>query len=168
MGGDQDQSTGKGGGSAARSGTQAGGGGNLETCTGSGVLNDPAGAIYSGDPLTEPGAGDPRVEALRDAGLNELWVRGAEIMGFERFVAWWSILDQAEQVLDNRRRLYVPCLEATLLRQQRDEIIASMARDGLSKQEIQSRVDRMGRGLISRSTIGRIHDRARQEAEGAD
>lgn len=160
--------SGPGGGSAERPALPSWGGGYPETCTSSKADNTPGGrGAPVADPLADLGAGDPRVEELRECGLNELWIRMAELVGFERFIAMWSMLDQAEPVLDDRRRLYVPCLEKTFLRHQRDQIISAMARSGLGPTEIQRMLGpmRSAAGLSPR-TIERIHARACAKSTG--
>lgn len=154
----------QGGGSAAAAGGSSGGGGYLETCTASKADGSGAGAPAASrvaDPIAELGAGDPRIEELRECGLNPLWVRMAEYAGFERFIAMWSMLDQAEPVLDDRRRLYVPCLERTFLRHQRDQLISALARAGMGPAEIEQRLGPLrSTAGISLRTIERIHARA--------
>lgn len=149
-----------GGGSASGPALPSWGGRYPETCTSSKAGNR---AAAPGDPVAELGLDDPRVAELRECGLSPLWIRIAEIVGFERFIALWSMLDRADPVLDDRRRLYVPCIEKTLLRHQRDRIISAMALAGMGPAEIQRLLGPMRANAgISLRTIERIHARAIQ------
>ena len=169
MGGDdRRRDVDRGGGSAPDVGAPSWGGGYLETCSDSKAGREAGGrGAPVADPVARLGEDDPRVAELRACGLNPMWVEMAEIVGFERFIALWSMLDQAEPVLDDRRRLYVPCMEKTFLRHQRDEIISAMARAGMRPTEIQQRLGSLRSAAgISLSTIKRIHARAVQSSDG--
>lgn len=144
---DPGTATGAGGGSATGTGTPRQGGGYLETCRGSESEKKRA-AGSSAD--------QEWIEALAASGVGRAWVRVAERIGFDAFMAMWSELDGDESLLDERRRVRVPQLDATLFRLQRVRIIRALGDRGMSAPEILRALPRNLRVRISRRTVQRI------------
>lgn len=120
------------GGRQAGSPPAGGGGGYLGTYTGSNF----AGAA----PVTR----DPRVDELRVMGLPAVWIRIAETIGFDPFLAAWRILDAEASVRSNKTEMIQPLLRPfrSYLRFQRNRYIEALAGRGLQPREIQEAIKR--------------------------
>lgn len=105
----------------------AGGGGYPDICN---VLNF--------DPSTEQKKRDPRLEELRQMGLQRMWLDVAEEIGVDAFLKIWRILDQDKSSIGDDGRLLVPLRSyRTYLRYQRNRYIEALFNKGLKPSEIQ-------------------------------
>jgi hypothetical protein len=82
-------------------------------------------------------------------------IRVAERVGFETFLKVWCALDD-EALLDERRRVHVPTMEATILRYQRAKIIGELGQRGHGAGDILRMLPAELRQRLSRRTIDRI------------
>jgi hypothetical protein len=134
-------------------------GGYQDVCTGPG--DDVASGASS--PARAIATPDPRIADLRRMGLNRAWLRVAELIGFEDFLAVWRALENEAIVASDRGRIFVPKF-ATYLRFQRNRMIEELAARGMSAQEIQAHlVERTGEGLHE-IHIGRLMQRGKVAA----
>jgi hypothetical protein len=101
-------------------------------------------------------APDDWIDTLAASGVGEAWLRVARRIGFEAFMAAWSELDRAEDLLDERRRVRVPQLSATLFRVQRAQIIRQLGAQGLKAPDIMAALPHRLRVRISRRSVFRI------------
>lgn len=134
-----------GGGSAEGSGSGSGGGGYLATCT----------VEKSRYPEFRARPEPDWLQLLAASGVNRALLRVAERVGFETFMEVWSALAD-EDLLDERRRVHVPLMEATLLRYQRAQMIREMGRRGMKPKQILKSLPPSLRGHLSRRTVVRI------------
>lgn len=118
-----DAQTNRGGGSACRPYPLAPGGGYLDFCN----VSD----VAVGAP-----ARDPRLAELRRMGLSRTWLTVAASVGFDVFMVVWRAL-AADEALDGRNRVVVPRL-ATYYRYQRNQLIRTLAADGMEPSEIRT------------------------------
>ena len=135
----------RGGGSAVDMLFSEGGGGYLETC------KDLTGAKKNSADLDREW-----MSLLAATGINQPLLNVADRMGFQNFVLMWSVLDQDDMVLDDRRRLHVPSLQKTLLRLQRNRLIRELGESGLSAREIIDALPVSLRKDLKRRTVLRI------------
>lgn len=90
---------------------------------------------------------DPRLAELRAIGLGRHWLRVAEEIGVDEFLATWQILSRDDSVQDDCGRVHIPSI-STYMRYQRNQLIATMAREGSTAPEIrQALKDRLGYDL---------------------
>lgn len=136
-----------GGGSAKASGPAKHGGGYQDVCTKTGAC------------VRAPAApADPRVLELRRVGLPQPWPRVAAVIGFDAFMTLWQALATVD-VAGSRDRVVMPKL-ATYMRYQRNQLMRSLAADGLSIDEIRQHVSTITSDVPSPSHIRRILDEA--------
>jgi hypothetical protein len=123
------------------------GGGSLPNCTFSGVAVQRAGAPP-----------DPRLQELRDIGLNAQWLSIVEALGFEDFILLWGLLSEMarkKKPYDNDPviRIRMPKF-SRYLRYQRNLLIERLNQEEKldSKQiyKILSDSDKVGRAHINR------------------
>lgn len=142
------------GGVGARQGTQAlpaGGGGYQDVCTVLDFQKKPEDSKKTGP------AGDPRLDDLRRMGLPRVWLRVAETIGTDAFLATWRILDadpstwHNETILRIRLRPY-----RSYLRYQRNRYIEALTAQGLKPDEIQRRLQRQLGETVSHRHITRL------------
>lgn len=133
-----------GGGSAGAPRPPARGGGYQDVCTKTGAaVRDGAAA-----------AADPRLDELRLIGLPQPWPRVAKLLGFDAFMLVWQALATVEET-GTRDRVVLPKL-ATYLRFQRNQLVRSLAADGLSIDEIRAFLIETGGEAPSESHIRRL------------
>lgn len=90
---------------------------------------------------------DPRLAELREIGLGRHWLRVAEEIGVDNFLATWHILSRDDSVQDDCGRVHIPSI-STYLRYQRNRVIGTMAADGSTAGEIQQALkERLGYDL---------------------
>lgn len=126
------------------------GGGYLSSCSASGA---PLGAAppAAGDQLVER---DPRIEELRLMGVRPLWVKVADRVGFEAFIEVWRTLSDNQELLDERNRITVPTF-LTYHWFQRNQVIRSLAGEGLRPSEISERMTRVHKRQVSTAVVRR-------------
>lgn len=78
---------------------------------------------------------DPRLEDLRVARLGPVWLRIADVIGYDAFLAVWQTLLDFPGVQDDRSRVYVPCIEK-FLAAQRHLLMRSLIAAGLTPAQI--------------------------------
>ena len=124
----------------------AGGGGYQDICS---VLNF--------DPTTEPKKRDPRLEELRQMGLQRMWLDVAEEIGVDALLKMWRILDQDKSSIGDDGRLLVPLRSySTYIRYQRNRYIESLAGMGMKPREIQQKLNAQLCEQISIRHISRL------------
>lgn len=79
---------------------------------------------------------DPRLAELRECGLGRHWMRVAQEIGVDNFLACWRVLSQDDSVQDDCGRVHIPSI-GTYLRLQRNKLIATLAARGSTAGEIQ-------------------------------
>lgn len=132
-----------GGGSAGRPGPAGQGGGYQDVC------------IESGADLRRAGAApDPRLDELRLIGLPQPWPRVARLLGYDTFMLVWQALATVEDA-GTRDRVVLPKL-ATYLRFQRNQLVRSLAADGLSAEEIRAHLLEVHSDAPTESHIRRL------------
>lgn len=93
---------------------------------------------------------DPRLAELREIGLGQHWLRVAEEIGVDNFLATWNILSRDDRVQDDCGRVHIPSI-STYLRYQRNRVIGTMAADGSTASEIRHALKgRLGYDLTER------------------
>lgn len=106
---------------------QPGGGEYQNICT---VLNFDASAAEK--------KRDPRLEELRQMGLQRIWCDVAEVIGVDALLKMWRILDSDPESIGDNGRLILPlCRYSTFLRYQRNRYIETLADMGVKPREIQ-------------------------------
>lgn len=100
--------------------------------------------------------GDEWLTMLAECGINRALIRVAERIGFDAFMELWAALDEDDSALDERRRLYIPLMEATLLRHQRGQIIRKLGARGMKPAQILESLPPRLRVHLSRRTVVRI------------
>lgn len=93
-------------------------------------------------------------------GLNRAWLRVAEVIGFEAFLAVWRVLEGDSVVANDRGRIVVPKF-ATFLRFQRNRRIEELVDRGLSAPEIKAQLDSQTGERLHLVHIYRIIQRAK-------
>lgn len=83
---------------------------------------------------------DPRLAELRQCGLGWHWLRVAQEIGVDAFLATWRVLSETAPA-DDHGRVNVPSFR-TYLRHQRNLVIATMAGEGLTAPEIRQELKR--------------------------
>ncbi|OHC66530.1 MAG: hypothetical protein A2040_10725 [Rhodocyclales bacterium GWA2_65_19] len=127
------------------------GGGYQDVCTVLDFQNPPSGAKKNAPP------DDPRLEELRRMGLSRVWLRVAESIGIDAFLATWRILDadpstwHNESILRVRLRPY-----RSYLRYQRNRYIEALTAQGLKPPEIKRRLQRQLGETVSHRHITRL------------
>ncbi len=107
-----------------------GGGGYQNKCT---VLNFDASAAEK--------KRDPRLEELREMGLQRVWLEVAEKIGVDAFLSVWRILDADQTSIDNYGRLMVPIRAySTYLRYQRNRYVEALNAMGYTPPEIRQKL----------------------------
>ncbi|HQS59930.1 MAG: hypothetical protein B7Y56_03235 [Gallionellales bacterium 35-53-114] len=124
----------------------AGGGGYQDICS---VLNF--------DPTTDQKKRDPRLEELRQMGLQRMWLDVAEEIGVDALLKMWRILDQDKSSIGDDGRLLVPLRSySTYIRYQRNRYIESLATMGMKPREIQQKLNAQLCEQISIRHISRL------------
>lgn len=138
------------------------GGGSRPICTGSGaaVGRSARGAAGAAAAPADPPAEDPRLAELRALGLSHVWLRVAEVIGFDAWLQAWEVMATDDAVVDDRRRVYVPPLES-FMRYQRNLVIRSMAESGASVDQILQRLRADFRESWSRKYLLRMIETVR-------
>ena len=134
-----------GGGSAGTPRPAGQGGGYQDVCTESGADLPRAGAA--------PPA-DPRLDELRLIGLPQPWPRVARLVGYDNFMLFWQALATVEEA-GTRDRVVLPKL-STYLRFQRNQLVRSLAADGLSAEEIRAHLIEVHSEAPTESHIRRL------------
>lgn len=100
---------------------------------------------------------DPRIDELRTMGLQARWIRIAEAIGVDAFLAMWRILDADPSVRTDKGDLEVTLRPySSYLRFQRNRYIESLVGQGLGPREIQEAVKRELCEVISLRHISRL------------
>lgn len=91
-------------------------------------------------------------------GLPAVWIRIAETIGFDPFLAAWRILDAEASVRSNKTEMIQPLLRPfrSYLRFQRNRYIEALAGRGLQPLEIQEAIKRDLCERISIRHVSRI------------
>jgi hypothetical protein len=126
-----------------------GGGGYQNKCT---VLNFDASSAQKKI--------DPRLQELRDMGLQRVWLDVAEEIGVDDFLKVWRILDssdagQARKGEDGRIMIPIRCYDS-FLRYQRNRYIESLTKMGMKPNEIRKRLNEQLCEQISIRHISRL------------
>lgn len=126
-----------------------GGGGYLDECTTSKVLEK------------------AKLRELSDMGLPAIWIRVAESIGYDNFLQLWRILDTAAELREIRRSENESMIEVQLRRfssfqrYQRNRWIEELAQNGLPNAAIQQAVKQRLGEKLDRSHIRRLATRGR-------
>lgn len=124
----------------------AGGGGYQNICT---VLN------FSPD--GEQKKRDPRLDELREMGLQRVWLDVAEEVGVDAMLKTWRILDRAHSSGGDEGRFMVPMRSyGSYLRFQRNRYIEALNGLGLKPREIREKLNKQLCEQISIRHISRI------------
>lgn len=101
---------------------------------------------------------DPRLDELRQMGLQRVWLDVAEAIGVDALLTLWRILDsdQANRVDDNGRVLVPIRTFSTYLRYQRNRYIETLSSMEIPPHEIRERVQRQLGEKISMTHLYRI------------
>jgi len=119
------------GGRQASSHPPAWGGGYQNICT---VLNFEKNAAQK--------KRDPRIDELRQMGLQRVWLDVAEVIGVDNLLKMWRILDSDQASIADDGRLLVPIRSySTFLRYQRNRYIESLDGMGFKPPEIQKKLN---------------------------
>ncbi len=91
-------------------------------------------------------------------GLAAVWIRVAETIGFDAFIAAWRIFDAEASVRSNRTEMLQPLLRPyrSYLRFQRNRYIEALCAGGMQPKEIQEAVKRDLCEKVSLRHISRI------------
>lgn len=146
------------GGRQEKAGWPGGGGGYLNTCT----LLNPAEGGSGGE-----GYCDPRISELKEIGLGSKWLKIAEAIGFDAFMAMWRILDSNDignSVHSSERvRMWIPAFRR-YLRYQRNRYISALALEpGITPHEVQKKIQKLLGESLSFAHIKRIMDKVNIE-----
>ncbi len=124
------------GGRHRQSAFSVGGGGYLDNCT----ISEP--------PLKGFCKNDPRIDELRRIGLHARWLAVAELIGYEKFVEMWGVLDSSLD--EESRKGFTIHRIKELHRFQRNRYIESLSGE-CSAKDIRARVrDELGEELTVR------------------
>ena len=96
---------------------------------------------------------DPRIEELRQMGLNRHWITLAEQLGFDAFMVVWDTL--AEMPTRGTQLVLVP-KKSLYLRYQRNRLIQALADAGKKSPEIHQELKQITGHKVSRRHIDRI------------
>jgi hypothetical protein len=124
-----------------------GGGGYQQTC------------IFSkfGAEAEKNFADDPRLEEFREIGLSSTWLRVAEGIGVDAFLALWRILESDDRVDRDRGMLQIGLRSyASYLRYKRNRYIAALKAAGVDHREIQNRLSKQLHENLSLRHISRL------------
>lgn len=99
--------------------------------------------------------GDSRLDELKEFGFAPHWHDVAETIGFDAFLAVWSILGNAEAVQGQKNYVYVPRY-SVWMNYQRNRLIMSLHNDGLSHEDIKKQLKRDLDEVIGVDRIHRI------------
>lgn len=103
------------------------GGGYQNICT---VLNFDPGVLQK--------KCDPRLDEMKQMGLQRVWLDVAEAIGVDNTLRAWRIIDADSSSIGEAGRLLVPLRSySTYLRYQRNQYIQTLADNGLKPPEIQ-------------------------------
>lgn len=138
-----------GGGSARRPRPATHGGGYQDVCTKTGAR--------VGAPAPRAAA-DPRLTELRRVGLPQPWPRVAAVIGFDAFMTLWQALATVD-VAGSRDRVVMPKL-STYMRYQRNQLMRSLAAEGLDLDQIRQHLTTITSDVPTTSHIRRILDEA--------
>jgi len=84
---------------------------------------------------------DPRIDELRQMGLQRVWLEVAEAIGVDNFLMMWRILDSDQASICDDGRLLMPIRNyRTFLRYQRNRYIESLDSMGHKPPEIQKKL----------------------------
>lgn len=100
-------------------------------------------------------ADDPRIEELRRVGIGRAWLRVAQAIGFEAFLAAWQVLASDESILDDRSRVLVPS-PTRYSRYQRNLLIRQLHEQGLDPRAIVQNIRRTLNEQITESHVQRL------------
>ncbi len=106
------------------------GGGYPSSCSSSG-----GGFSAAAPPAAATAERDPRVEELRQLGLGPVWVRVAETIGYETFIAAWAVMSANREFMDGRNRITIPDISLLHI-YQRNLAVRSLARRGFRPRQI--------------------------------
>lgn len=83
---------------------------------------------------------DPRLDELRSLGVQAVWIRVAEVIGVDAFLATWRVLDA--EGARNDDQVINPTLISyrQYLRYQRNRYIQTLDAQGLKRAQIRDRV----------------------------
>lgn len=124
----------------------AGGGGYQNICN---VLNFDASAAEK--------KRDPRLEELREMGLQRIWLEIAEEIGVDVLLRIWRILDNDPASIGDSGRLILPlCRYSTYLRYQRNRYTEALHAAGMSVRDIQKKLNEQLCEQISIRHISRL------------
>lgn len=100
---------------------------------------------------------DPRLEELREMGLQRIWLEVAEKIGVDAFLAVWRILDSDQTSIENSGRLMVPIRAySTYMRYQRNRYVESLSEMGLTPPQIRQKLKEQLCEQISIRHISRL------------
>jgi len=134
------------GGRQAPSPPPDGGGGYQDICT---ILNFGLAAAQK--------KRDPRLDELREMGLQRVWLVIAEDIGVDSFLKVWRILDSDQSSIGDDGRLLVPIRSySTFLRYQRNRYIEALDNRGMKPTEIREKLNKQLCETISLRHISRI------------
>jgi len=118
------------GGRQADSPHSTGGGGYLNVCT-----------VSNFEPDGVQKKRDPRLDELREMGLQRAWVEVGEAIGVDALLEAWQILDRDEFGHYADGRMLVPLRRYSIfLRYQRNRYIEELSRQGMTTREIREKV----------------------------
>lgn len=100
---------------------------------------------------------DPRLEELRQMGLQRIWLDVAEEIGVDALLKMWRIVDNDPDSLGDNGRLILPlCRYNTFLRYQRNRYIEALSNMGMKPREIHEKLNAQLCEQISIRNITRI------------
>lgn len=103
---------------------------------------------------------DPRLDELREMGLQRVWVDVAEEIGVDALLKMWRILDRDLSSIGDDGRLLVPLRSySTFLRYQRNRYIETLDSLGMKPKEIREKLNQQLCEQISLRHISRIINR---------
>jgi len=104
---------------------------------------------------------DPRLDELRQMGLQRVWLDGAEAIGVDNLLKLWRIIDSDSASIGDNGRLIPPiCRYSTFLRYQRNRYIETLDGLGLSPSEIR---EKLSNQLCEEISLGHIYKIIRRE-----
>ena len=124
----------------------SGGGGYQNICT-----------VFNFDRDGEQKKRDPRLEELREMGLQRVWLDVAEEIGVDALLKTWRILDRDQASVGDDGRLLIPLRSySTFLRYQRNRYIETLDNLGMKPKEIREKLNKQLCEQISLRHISRI------------
>lgn len=122
------------------------GGGYLQTCT------DSKFSPYGAEKMR-----DPRMEELKAMGLHWAWLKVAEEIGVDAFLAMWRVMDKVEQFQDERGHLEFSLRRyKSFGRYQRNLFVRQLHAHGAGAVDIRRRIEVQMGETLTKSTILRI------------